>query len=246
MPDRQAGRLDAPGLGEEGEGDGRDRAREQIRGRVAPDVSRAAEDRLGHHPAARGHQRVEGQDGRPLLGRDRSFRYACRMGTERGEEQPPDGDQHDRHPEHLDQPDQEQRRHGQRLRGEQRRGAAAEPGAQPRRDEPPDDLRPRDDRGDQPRDAVRLGVSVEVEQVGLEGVEDVDPHPAGERRRQHDVANRRDPQPVPDRSSARSRISASGCPRRVGVNPMSRISANATPNMRASTPPAARTGRRGS
>ncbi len=54
----------------EGDPQRRDPSRNQVRRAVAPDVGGAAEQPAGRDAAGRAHQRVEGEDRRPLLGGD--------------------------------------------------------------------------------------------------------------------------------------------------------------------------------
>ena len=83
-----------------------------------------------------------------------------------------------------------------------------------------DDLRPGDDRRDQPGDLVGLRVAVELEQVRLQGVEGVDGHAAGEQR----LAWKRTGgtrQPYSAEATAIDRICTRTPVRGSGVKPMS-------------------------
>ena len=70
----------------------------------------------------------------------------------------------------------------------------------PRHDEPADDLDPGDDRGREAGDAVGRLVAVQLEEVGLGGVEDVDARAERERGGEHEPADRRVAEAAVDRA----------------------------------------------
>ena len=117
----------------------------------------------------------------------------------RREQEPPHDDQADHRVEVLEHADQRKRRRARRRRGQQRRRAPRELSSDPRRRDTADDLRARNDRGDEAGDAVRLRVPVELQQIRLQRVERVDADPGRERRRQHHPLHSRHPPAVLDR-----------------------------------------------
>ena len=124
------------------------------------------------------------------------FRYACRIGSPASVGQAPDHDQHHDDPEVVDQPDEREQRDAEAAREQQGGGTPPEQRADHRGEQTADDLGAGDDRGHQAGDPVRLRVAPQVEQVGLQRVEDVDADAAAEDPGQHGGADRRHLEPV--------------------------------------------------
>ena len=178
---------------------------DHVRRGVAPYVGRASERGLHGHAAARAEQRVERQDRGPLLGRDEPVQERLPDRHRRGERHPPTR-RSARSTAQKFRDDNPVNTTGDDFANpwarQQRGSTAAEQLPDTDRQETAEDLRPGDDRRDQPGDPVRLSLSpVELEQVRLQGVEDVDP------RRPRRTARRASGTSPPARAS-RTRSSA--------------------------------------
>ena len=105
----------------------------------------------------------------------------------------------------------------------------------PRRGEAADDLGYGEGGGGNTGDAKGALVSVQLEQVGLEGIEGVEGDPEGERRGEHQPANRRVAQPVVDRRPDHPTHLVRNPFATLRGNPKSRIRKNATTRVMART-----------
>ncbi len=190
-----------PGAEEERQGTRRNPGSEQVGDRVVPHVSRPAQRWLNHDAAGTVQEVVERQDGRPLLGGDHAVEIGLPNGQAGGVGELRYDDQCNDHPEVGDQPDQNKHRGADHLEEKQRRGPAPVQPADAGSDQAADDLRAGHDRRRQAGDPVRLRVAPELEQIRLQGVEDIEADAAGENSRQHRGANRGHSKSVVQRSS---------------------------------------------